>query len=76
MVIQEIENSKVNKVKVHCGECSKTLWLEDYGLEDFVPGIIDLMESRAIQHVNRHPKHHPTVMIYKRLPTNKELRES
>ena len=74
MVIQTVENSKTSKIKVHCQECAKTLWLEDYGIEPLAPGIIELMMSRTTQHVQRHPKHHPTIMIYNRLPTNEEIR--
>lgn len=76
ITIENIVNSKTNKVKVHCGECAKTLWLEDYDLEPFAHGIIDLMESRANQHVRKHPKHNPSVLIYHRLPTSAELREA
>ena len=74
ITIENIANSKTNKVKVHCVDCQKTLWLEDYDLEPFAPGIIDLMESRATQHVRRHPKHNPSVLVYQRLPTPAEIR--
>ena len=74
ITIENIVNSKTNKVRVWCPDCPKTLWLEDYDLEPFAPGIIDLMESRATQHVRRHPKHKPSVLIYHRLATNAEGR--
>lgn len=76
ITIENIANSQTNKVKTWCPECAKTLWLEDYDLEPFAPGIIDLMESRANQHVRKHPKHNPSVLIYRRLPTPKEIRET
>jgi len=66
MIIQEINNTQVNKVKLHCEACKKTLFLEDYELEPFAPGIIDLMQARATQHEQKHPTHNPTIWIYKR----------
>lgn len=74
MIVNTIENSETNRVKLHCADCLKTLSLEDYGLQDFAGGIIDLMESRANLHEQRHKTHKPQIYIYKRKPTNAEIR--
>ena len=75
MKINTIENAVGNKVKLHCETCRKILSLEDFGLEDFASGIIDLVALRGELHEQRHPKHKPEVHVYKRLPTNQEIRK-
>jgi hypothetical protein len=75
MIINTIENAKRNYVKLHCPQCEKTLSLEDFDLEPFAPGIIDLIETRGEIHEARHKTHHPQVYIYQRGFTDKVLRE-
>lgn len=74
MKLETRHNSKSNQAKIWCGSCEKYLFNEDYGLEVFAPGIIDLMESRAIQHQQK-TNHSSLIMIFNRKPTLAEIRK-
>ena len=74
MKVENKYNAQSNKVKLWCGMCSKELYQEDYGMEVFAPGIIDMLNEAGMRHEQRHPRHNPTLMITHRLPTNAEIR--
>ena len=70
---QIIHNHKVNKVKLWCFDCLENLVYEDYGLEDYAPGIIDLLQGKALIHEKK-TQHSTALIIYQRLPSLAELR--
>ena len=60
------ETTPMQKAQVHCETCWNTLLRYDGGL--ITQAIIDLVNSKAVYHEQRHPGHNLEVLIYKNAP--------
>lgn len=68
-------NSTVNKGKVWCETCPKTILIEEAdGFSDLDQDALTFLMSTAERHERLHPKHKITLTIYERAPTNDEIR--
>lgn len=67
-------NTQENYLKCWCATCPKTLLYISYGLDPVDDKGIEIMDTTATRHEQRHPKHKIFIYEGERLPTIQELR--
>jgi hypothetical protein len=67
-------NAQENYLKCWCATCPTTLLYLSYGVELVDDKGMEIMDSTATRHQQRHPKHKIFVYEGERLPTIQELR--
>lgn len=71
---EKVYNSKENYLRCFCATCFRQLLYIAYGLEPVDDAGMEIMDSTATRHEQRHPKHKIFIYEGERLPTAKELR--